>query len=114
MAINAREENIIIRLTSIIEDIPLPITGGGTQSADVNGFVNFGFDFAEIKQPLLNAFWHLRVREYEEAEQIATDIEGFIKVRREERWGAPQRDGVTARTTLRDVTYRAKNNKENQ
>ena len=111
MAINAREENIIIRLTSALSDIPLPITGGGTQLAHVDGFVNFGFDFAEIKEPLLQAFWHLRIREYDEAERIASNIERFIGIRKEQRWETPQRDGITVRTTFRNVVYRA-NNKE--
>lgn len=107
MAINAREEKIIIRLTSVLSDIPLPITGGGTQSAGVDGFVSFGFDFAEVKKPLLQAFWHLRIREYEEAEHITSNIEKFIELRNEQQWETPRHNGISVRTRYRDIAQRA-------
>lgn len=83
------EREILHRMHCLLTAAPLPITGGGTQSASTMGFVSFGQDMAEMRPHLDNAWACFNYGDYEEAKILLSAIESWIEMRRGQNWALP-------------------------
>jgi hypothetical protein len=84
--VNKTEREILYRMHCLLTAIPLPIAGGGTQSASMAGFVSFGQDMAEMR-PKIDAAWGLfNFKEYDECKVLLSAIEAWVAMRSEQQW----------------------------
>ena len=83
---NKTEREILRRMHCLLTAVPLPITGGGTQSASMMGFVSFGQDMAEMRPHLDNVWGLFNFKEYEEAKALLSAIEAWIEMRKGQNW----------------------------
>ena len=83
---NKRENDLLIRISSVIRDIPLPVNGASTKSATFGGFITYGKDMAVAKPVITSALFHVRIGDFEEAEAELKALEEFIKLRNGQQW----------------------------
>ena len=67
---NKTEREILYRMHCLLTAVPLPITGGGTQSASMTGFVSFGQDMAEVRPHLDNVWGLFNFKEYDKVKKL--------------------------------------------
>jgi len=84
--VNKTEREILYRMHCLFTAIPLPIAGGGTQSASMTGFVAFGQDMAEMRPKLDEVWGYFNFKEYEEAKVLLSAIEAWIEMRKGQNW----------------------------
>ena len=84
---NKKEQSLLLRISEVLRCIPgCNIGVVSNQSANISGAITFAKDISMIKEPLETALFHLRLGEYEEAEQILSAIEEWINIRQEHDW----------------------------
>jgi hypothetical protein len=83
---NKRENTIVLRLYSILHDVPGCHLGVSTQSASLDGLCAFAKDMTAIKKPMEDVLYHVRVAEYERAEMLLSALEHWIEKRKKADW----------------------------
>ena len=83
---NKKQSRILYRMHCLLTAVPLPLTGGGTQSASMTGFVSFGQDMAEMRPHLDQAWGYFNFGDFRETEVLLSAIEAWIDMRKEQNW----------------------------
>lgn len=83
---NKRECAILLRLYSILHDVPGANLGASTQSASISGAVTFAKDMEAIKGPVELVLYYIRIGEYGDAENMLGAMEAWRELRARSDW----------------------------